>query len=402
MVRDHEEVRYPTLPRTRRSILTTETDDSTIPQIWDIDVKTLKRWDDTQLHEGLQLMKRLYDDYEDLLKSHENMRNKMKDTIDDERADAVNEIIEIATERDTLREELNTAQTTLRTVLSMNSGLLPSVEGDERKQKSTKLPDPPVYKGTAAENFEDWVSKMRDKLNANSDHYPTEEMKMAYFVNRVEGAPSAHLAPRPRINSPQKFQAVEEIFSVLENVYGDHNRRQTALAEYQKLTQANKPFSNFWPDFQRLTAELDMTPLALMDDFKTKISRELKTSIRGLKFVDVWELARTCQEIDRDIQLEAAENARRAYKKTATGPGVAVATKTIVSNPVTTPRTTPARTSVPFSRSRTPLTDEEKQQLQQEGRCYYCKEMGHITNNCPKILAKNTRVAELEVKSGNE
>src|ERR1700754_2811112 len=33
---------------------------------------------------------------------------------------------------------------------------------------------------------------------------------------------------------------------------------------------------------------------------------------------------------------------------------------------------------------RRPLTEEKKQKLQKEGRCFFCEGTGHISRNCPK------------------
>ena len=35
------------------------------------------------------------------------------------------------------------------------------------------------------------------------------------------------------------------------------------------------------------------------------------------------------------------------------------------------------------------ITAEEKQRLMKEGRCYNCKKMGHISQNCPTKADKN-------------
>jgi Zinc knuckle len=34
--------------------------------------------------------------------------------------------------------------------------------------------------------------------------------------------------------------------------------------------------------------------------------------------------------------------------------------------------------------TRNPLSEEEKRQLMAEGRCFFCKQQGHMSKNCPK------------------
>jgi hypothetical protein len=59
-----------------------------------------------------------------------------------------------------------------------NPGATPSSD-TERIHKTTKIPDPPVFKGDRDE-IEEWLAKMPNKLRVNHDHYPTEAAKLVY------------------------------------------------------------------------------------------------------------------------------------------------------------------------------------------------------------------------------
>jgi hypothetical protein len=39
------------------------------------------------------------------------------------------------------------------------------------------------------------------------------------------------------------------------------------------------------------------------------------------------------------------------------------------------------------------MTDDERQRLIQEGRCFFCKERGHLSNACPKKRARTNMPA---------
>ena len=41
------------------------------------------------------------------------------------------------------------------------------------KNKSTKLPDPPILIDGKEPAYDDWLAKMQSKLEANQDHFPT-------------------------------------------------------------------------------------------------------------------------------------------------------------------------------------------------------------------------------------
>ena len=44
----------------------------------------------------------------------------------------------------------------------------------------------------------------------------------------------------------------------------------------------------------------------------------------------------------------------------------------------------PNAMDIGWTRARATLTDEDKQRLQAEGRCFHCQKQGHISRNCPQ------------------
>lgn len=100
--------------------------------------------------------------------------------------------------------------------------------------KSIKLPDPAIFEGPL-QDINNWLSRIRNKLKANKDHFPTEDLKIAYIKSRVGGATAKHIAPRMRDTSLNPFLEAEEVLSVINKVYGDPNRRHTAQRQYLKL-----------------------------------------------------------------------------------------------------------------------------------------------------------------------
>ena len=81
-------------------------------------------------------------------------------------------------------------------------------------------------------NIDVWESKIIKKLTANSDHYPSEALRMAYVNSRVDGEAYKHLAARLRIDTQKPFATAEEMFKVLQKAYGDVNRAHTAMNKF--------------------------------------------------------------------------------------------------------------------------------------------------------------------------
>jgi hypothetical protein len=254
------------------------------------------------------------------------------------------QITELINERDELSHEL--LQTLRTQAVSRETSPQPATV-----PKSTKLPHPPVFIGTLDPPFEDWLSKIRSKLKANHDHYPTEDLRMGYVENRVGGTAIKHLAPRLRASATNPYKTSDEMLETLEKVYRDPDRRTTALQEFRKLYQGNRDFNSFWAEFQRLAAEVDYSPETLIDELRNKVSVDLEYAIiTETDPVDVYALARKCQQYDINIQrLKARESRIPARNHTAlpvqTSQEKAPATLT-TSTATTVPCTTQPRTPI--------------------------------------------------------
>ena len=119
----------------------------------------------------------------------------------------------------------------------------------KRTRRLIKLPDPLVLIDGKDPNYNLWARRIKSKLEANTDYYPIEKLRMAYLSTRVKGTASLHLAPRMRDDAKNPFNTAEKIIKILKKVFGNPNRRQTAINDYRKLYQRNNPFYKFWVKF---------------------------------------------------------------------------------------------------------------------------------------------------------
>ena len=258
--------------------------------------------------------------------------------------------------------------------------------------KSTKLPDPPVFLGMLDPPVEDWLSKVRSKLRANHDYYPTEDIRIGYIENRVGGIATKHLVPQLRAGATNPFKSADEMLETLEQVYRDPNCCTTALQEFRKLYQGNRDFNSFWAEFQRLAAEIDYSPETLIDKLHNKVSVDLEQAIiTELDLVDVYTLARKCQQYNINIQRLKARKAKFLSRSRTTPQNltqVQASYERTLATPATTTSPVPC-TTFPC----VPITPSERQKLQAENKCFYCKREGHRALECPaKVRTKLTTV----------
>jgi hypothetical protein len=88
-----------------------------------------------------------------------------------------------------------------------------------RAQKSSKIPDPPVFKDGLTPTFDAWRRAVWNKLRSNADHYPTEEAKLGYVLSRVEQPAGDILEPYLDDDAAVPLTTYTQVFEALERVY---------------------------------------------------------------------------------------------------------------------------------------------------------------------------------------
>jgi SET domain-containing protein len=102
-----------------------------------------------------------------------------------------------------------------------------SLEEVIASKRSIKLPDPPIFE-SREQNIELWLSRMRNKFKANADHYPTDELKIAYTESRTDSEATLYITPRMRETALNQFETADEVLDLLSQIYRDSDRRHTA------------------------------------------------------------------------------------------------------------------------------------------------------------------------------
>ena len=112
---------------------------------------------------------------------------------------------------------------------------------------------------------------MVKKLTANANHYLTKALCMAYVNSHVDGEAYKHLVARLRIGARKPFAIAEEMFEILQKVYGNVNQTHTAMNKFWDL-KMTKDFNSFWAEFQVLASELDHNETTLISKLKYKLT----------------------------------------------------------------------------------------------------------------------------------
>ena len=261
----------------------------------------------------------------------------------------------------------------------------------DRPQKSTKLPDGAVLTDGKSPPFEHWLTRVRGKLRQNADHYPTDDAKIQYVVSMVDGEAAGYIAPRLREDSIDPFLTLDDILEHLTAVYDDPNRVLNAKDEFRKLYMKKQDtFHSFYSNFTRLATESQAPQGELKYELNHKLTFDLQKQVVR-EFADptctLKQFADHCAIIYQTWKGIEERQSRfsRTQEKTIRKPTTSWSPATVVNTPST--RTSNTASQQPSS--------SDRRQLQLEGRCFYCKGVGHRVFECAK---KQQDQAHVEMK----
>ena len=149
-----------------------------------------------------------------------------------------------------------------------------------KSEKTSKLPDPPIFTNGMDPTWDDWSSKIEQKLITNRDHFPTGEDRKAYVINRLGGDASEHTMPRRLRNCPNPYTNHEEIMDQLSELYDNPHRRDDARREFNTLIQGSRPFIEFYSDYIRTGTILEKSNRDLLDELPERLRPTLRNAFQ--------------------------------------------------------------------------------------------------------------------------
>ncbi|KAL2007033.1 hypothetical protein VTN00DRAFT_8471 [Thermoascus crustaceus] len=269
----------PSGERRRVSILRdSRNQDGELPEEWEM---TYKQFDELIEQDRKALYEAILHTFNTVLDDHDELQKKvkglelelstLKNDTNEEIAEKDEQISRLAAKCEDYKEQI------VQMVMQRGAGSVHGTPAPEAFRKSTKLPDPPLLTDGKDPKFEDWLSKMKNKLAVNADHYPSEELRMAYVENRVGGKASDHLAPRLRDEAPNRYQTADEIFAHLKTIYLDPNRIVNAKFKFRNLQMTPSDcYHDFVTEFLHLAGEAQIPETEYKKELYHKLTWKLQ------------------------------------------------------------------------------------------------------------------------------
>jgi hypothetical protein len=223
------------------------------------------------------------------------------------------------------------------------------------------------------------------KVAGDLHRFPDAQHQLRYAAGRLEGLALDQVLPLIQDDNSIALADLNAFCRLLENAFGDPDRRATAERQLERLRQANREFSLYFADFQRLVADVDWNDGAKRHALMRGLGVELKDALVTVELPeDLSGFVALLKRLDNRIRA-------RRYERD----GARIASHRPVANGATAVRTQPAQEApspiraaapqdpVPMDTSslRRRLNPQERARRIAEGCCLYYGKPGHMARD---------------------
>ncbi|SMR42506.1 unnamed protein product [Zymoseptoria tritici ST99CH_1E4] len=190
------------------------------------------------------------------------------------------------------------------------------------------------------------------------------------------------------------FQSLDDMFAWMDTRYAENNRTGKAQNAMTLLKQGEKQsFTDFFREYTLLRAHLTWSPDTELFELKNKLNKRFRVKLAdGVRIETPEALVKRCERLEIDLEeldhihllarIYGTDTKDRGSKRGgSTKPssssrlGRSNASSALVSATANTSR---PRVLADKYKNLPRLTDTERTKFRKEGRCFRCREVGHL------------------------
>jgi hypothetical protein len=265
----------------------------------------------------------------------------------------------------------------------MSAKVTPTAESKPKGLKNISPPE--VFDGS---DFRSFRKALRIYVGANAVIYDTDEKKIWFALSYMKKGTAEDWSENFLEDAEydgQKFGTWNKFLQKLAASFDDVNERSHALDQLNNLKQGSKSLEGFFQEFEILRRKAGKVDTANDPDMirllEMAVHREIVNQILSMeterRTFDAWKKA--AQKFDRVEQRRKEINRLRANPKPKqwSKQTTTTTTTTAEAGPVQTKKTA---SGVTFGGQGEPMNID---QMRKEGRCFKCREKGHLSRDCP-------------------
>lgn len=242
---------------------------------------------------------------------------------------------------------------------------------------------------------EQFIFECKLVIHARANDFTTDAGKIAYVLSYMKGGTAGPWALRYDKRKDAEAIAThgnfDKFIELIEKEFAEVEKNQRARNNLQEIRQHNSSADAFTSRFNELATNTEFDDRALIEFYKKGLNWELVEKIFELATIPTTlaEWQKYAMRFDENKRHIAAEKARIKGGSGGSGrPGGKFRNDYggyKSSNQYSTNDTTYYGEPMDVDRQRfQKLNNQQRQELMKKGACFYCRETGHISRNCPK------------------
>ena len=248
--------------------------------------------------------------------------------------------------------------------------------------KEPKVAPPSKFSGER-KDFRTFVNQLELLFMLNPSRYVSGSLKVGTAASYLTGVAATWF--NTYIEKPDQYSEILSDWGCFKNLFkatfGPVDPASTAATEIRKLRQANGPISVYVSRFLQFKADLDWNEPALLYQFKSGLSSEIKDLLLHHEPPTCLDsFVRLATRLDTRITEHRQE--RTSNRPPAPAPRNYVNHAPTPASAQMPPRPVSDMMDVDSIR-RGPLTPQEREYRFKNGLCIVCGKTGHFKSNCP-------------------